>query len=527
MKRKAFALAQVILLVLMGLLAACSKPASGSLTRQSWNYPSSPPGSTGLPKERPTTKVLTEFAGSSISSYNPATGVVVVDTSGAVPQSRQAKPLTGMKIDLLQSVEVGSVIVSAPTPAAPYGLMRKVKRVQVNIQHNTATLQTEAATLAEVIAGSDLTPEQVKQTKFRTPATLHVRAIPPKQQNLLNLSQNPSAPTLPETLSLSQAAELSAQGWKLFPVGTEHCAPLSADVLEGKLNSRSCITTKLWLDVEIDIGWWWWFPYLKGFGASASGFLQGSNSLDWSNVRSQRINLPLPGLSHTFFELQGAPWTIWLGVIPIVVVPKFVLGMDMGGNFSAALASGATLSSNFTSFQFNLGTPNSPVQYGFYCGNTVNGGYWGCRAVDNVVQKFEQFKQDLVAWKPSSNPLNASVPVAGSLGLGYRTALRFTSGMYLFGILGLDAHLEPWLEPRLDLALRLSATPSGMFTRFDGGIQGGVQGKLTAGVNVLGLRLDRTIYGKSDGTAQDLLGPIQLAQFPSKCWEGSTDIGCP
>jgi hypothetical protein len=145
-------------LILSLLASACTTEVPD--TPQGWQpYPSAAPVETGLPAVRPKTKVLTKFASESITSMS-ADGTITLKANKVSPV-RAASDLGTMKTDEPDKLEAGEIIVSAPTPEVPNGFMQKISDVTYDADGN-AIIKTTQATLTEVIAGSDLTQEQLK-----------------------------------------------------------------------------------------------------------------------------------------------------------------------------------------------------------------------------------------------------------------------------------------------------------------------------------------------------------------------------
>jgi hypothetical protein len=519
-------------LLLLALLAACgTQPSKPSLTRQS--YPATPPSYTGLPSTRPTTSVLTQFAGASLISYNLQTGVIVAATSQALPM-RKPGELGSMKLDQISSatVQTGNILVSAPNPAAPYGFMRKVKSLSHNYQNQTVTLQTTPATLAEVIAGSDLTKEQVRQTSFRVPVKMAVVAKPKAgvgvQSN--SSSQTPGTlPQLPQYLTPETAKELSTQGWDFFPIGTgeKSCSTSKTELWEARLSQTSCINMQMWFTATIDIGWWWWFPYLKGFGTWANAYANVSNTMNFSidqPITSIEVALP-GGINQRMIDTPMPSSIFWVGPIPIVLTPKFVLDMSLGGSLTGSLNAGvganASVRSSLPELNLWLASSDQPLQYGFYCGNTVNNGYWGCRSVNNSAEKIEALRSQFEAWRPLNKPIDATASLGARMGIAYKGTLSLQAGMYLYGMVGLAAAFEPYIEPQMNANVNFNiADLNQSRVQLGSELYAGADGRVFAGANIFG-----TNYTTDVILIGNILPRRRLFDF-SRCWQGSELKAC-
>lgn len=477
------------------------------------DYPFTPPAYTGLPAKRPATKVLTDFAQKTIKDFS-IDGKLTIDTR-AVPPLRKQGELGTMSVDEVDQVEPGTVIVSPPTDKAPYGVLRKVDSITEN-PDGTATVETSPATLAEAIAGSDLKPEDIQQTSYTVPVNVSVLAVPKAgaPQNL----------TLPDYLTPESAQQLAPQ-WDFFPVDGGRCeTPPPAAMPLGIVNRSACIQLKLWMTVNVDIGWWFIFPYLKGFGAWANGWARVETSIAY-NVQapglSQTVNLP--GVSQTFLDTTGGVGVFWIGPIPVVVTPKVILQGGLSGTLSIQGNAGVAVSSSIPNVSFNLGTEQSPVQYGFYCGNTVANGYWGCKPVNNVAEKVEALRQQFTAWNPYSNPLALSGTASITTTLRYRANLSVQAGVYLYGTVGLAAALEPYAGPKITAGVEYNIQdPNQPVTRLRAGIYGGLDGRVMAGVNILGVSLSGDVIPQGAIVPETPL----LPEF-SRCWRGVGLTPCP
>jgi hypothetical protein len=500
---------------LIFVLTACSSGDAPVLENQdSENYPSVPPAYTGLPANRPVTKVLTTFAQGTIERFSED-GSLVINTS-AVPPLRVQGQLSTLKVDEVAKVAPGTVIVSPPTEKAPYGVLRKVKSVTKN-PNGTTTVETTNATLAEAIAGSNLKPGDVKQTSFSMP--LKVMVAVPKNGAVVEQK-------LPDHLTPEMANQLAPQ-WNSDPIGTpsSSCKTSSVPLTPlpvGTMDQRGCIQVQLWLTVNIDIGWWFIFPYLQGFGAWANGFAKVDTGLDLNfRVPVEPLKpIALPGYKQTLIDDTNGIAVFWVGPIPVVVTPKTILEAGLRGTLNVTASAGATLTSSISNISFNLGTKEDPVQYGFYCGNTVTNGNWGCRGVDNTAEKIEALRQQFTNWNPTRNPLQLSASASLSTTLSYQAYLSLQEGIYLYGVVGLAASLEPYVGPKINATMDFNSQSNQVNTALTAGVYAGVIGRVFAGVDLLGIQLRGDIFNK------DLVPPTPILGEVKSCWRGADLVSC-
>ncbi len=503
---------------LIFVLAACSSGGTPVTENQdSENYPSVPPAYTGLPANRPVTKVLTTFAQGTIERFSED-GELVINTS-IVPPLRVQGELSKLKVDEVAKVAPGTVIVSPPTEKAPYGVLRKIKSVTKN-PNGTTTVETTNATLAEAIAGSNLKPGDVKKSSFSMPVEMSMIAVP---KNGVVVEQK-----LPDHLTPEMAKQLAPQ-WDFFPIGTpDSSCPADVQVPlpplpVGTANQHNCIQVKLWMTVNIDIGWWFIFPYLQGFGAWANGFAKVETGLTLNlNAPIGQIDpIKLPSPVQTLVDTPADVFVFWIGPIPVVIIPKVIVKTGLRGSLSLNASGGVSLNSSIPNVSFNLGDKENPVQYGFYCGNTVTNGNWGCRSVNNTAEKVNALRQQFTSWNPASNPLQLSASVSFSTTLSYEAYLSLQAGIYLYGVVGLAASLDPYVGPKITAGVEYNSQNNQPLTRFTAGVYAGAKGYISAGIDLLGIQLSGDIIPPTD-----LVPPISVLSEFRKCWRGADSISC-
>lgn len=493
-----------ILLCLTTLLVACSTAPEPIKSTDESAYPATPPIFTNLPSTRPKTKVLTQFAAQTIQQYSQD-GEITIKNNVKFPIRAQSE-LGTMKVDDVADVEIGTLIVSAPTTQAPYGLMRRVSSIVQN-SDGTTSIETQEATLSDVIAGSDIKPGDIPEKIVSAPVEVSMMAVPP--------SKAMATQSLPKVLSLDDAKRLSQQGWDFFPVGSSKCSNSSSP--ENPIKRETCVGLKLWMTAQVDVGWWWAFPYLKGFGVWANGYVSADNSFNFvTEVSPQPKEYKMPGYNQRLVETPGPATVFWAGPIPIVLTPKIILDLTAEGSLNLQAGASVRASSSIPNISFGLGSEYDPVKYGFYCGNTVKNNAWGCQEINNTSEKFEQTRQNLLNWNQMSNPLSVSAEVYANASLNYTVSTKLQIGVYLYGIVGLAEELSPYIGPRLNLRTSVNSTDFKVKTQLDGGIYAGVKGRLYGGIDVLGFKLQGDIFPQGDVIPEQTL--INFGQY---CWTES------
>jgi hypothetical protein len=473
------------------------------------DYPSVPPAFTGLPTSRPHTKVLTQFAASAVQSFGDD-GRIVFDTKRSRP-TRAKGELHRVKTDNPDAQAVGTILISPPTIEAPYGFLRRITQI-TTAPDGSSIIETSEATLQEAIAGADLKQSEVKSSSIRVPveATLvPTKALMSNQTFAEHLSSNTSSNPVKPRFDIPIAESPS-----------NYCKNESKPLGMGAtLNQSACVKVKLWATVDVNIGWWWIFPYLQGFGARLNGFANASLDADVNtlNITATPVTIKLPGeLNYTLVSTNFGIVTFWIGPIPVVITPQIKVSVGFGeGQLALKGTASATIKSSIPSFDFSFGTAEKPVQFGFYCGNTIDNGNWGCMGINNVNEKLEDLRSQFSSWKPFSSPLTGSTEIGVNFDLSYRGKVGLEAGLYLYDALGLSAVVEPYIKPQIKIDVKFPGIPSTANARTEvyGGINGGVTGQIKAGVHLLFINFEQTIV-KYD----DLYPEKSLVTFIQSCW---------
>jgi hypothetical protein len=471
---------------------------------QGWQpYPSAVPAETGLPAVRPKTKVLTKFASESITSMS-ADGTITIKANKVAPV-RAASDLGTMKTDEPDKLEAGEIIVSAPTPEVPNGFMQKISDVTYDADGN-AIIKTTQATLTEVIAGSDLTQEQLKSKTVSVPVQMMLRKTTKDRQ----------------------------PRWEILPYDSGlQCAGTPQNFAGGFVTAQACVRVAFWIDVRIDIGWWWIFPYLSGFGSSANGMAEvlasvkagatASASAGGSIPLNQNIKLADLNSSATL-QTSAAPIVFFIGPIPVVITPQLALSLGVRGSLSMFANASVGIKSTIPDFWVPLGTKNNPVSFGFYCTVGV-----GCNAINTFKESMDVASYLYSNWQLPSNPfqLNASASVGATLDL--KAFMDLSAGVYLYGVAGLSAGVNGYVGPEASISASVSASSNlssfefnPVQTRLSAGVYAGLDGYLDAGINILGFGFQSRLLGGS------IIPRTFLGGISPMCWTGTTrQLSCP
>ncbi len=495
---------------LLGAFIACGNVEQPIVSESSFEYPTTPPANTGLPSQRPKAKVLTQFAAQGVTSLLE-NGEIRINSKRVAPQRTQ--PIHRAKIDTFTNVEEGMILISPPTEEAPFGFMKKVTKVETI--NNEIVFQTEDATLAEAIAGTEMSKSEAKTTQVKVPVDTYFR-VSGQEGSTLDFHNLPK--------------KLDAKAFKgklvpqfdidIIPEPKDSCRSESPVTYPGgSLTASGCIKMRLWISIDVELGWWWWFPYLQGFGSRVNGYFGTNFDMQLSAAFSTSFRQVLP--SGYKLEMVGThlPTTVfWVGPIPIVITSGIGAEFEFAGEFNASASVSASVRSSLTKFDFNFGTASSPVKSGFYCGNTVANGYWGCRDDSNVSQKATEFENQMKSWQPLQNPYTATLTGTANANLSYKAKLSLVAYMYLYGALGLVARVEPYVKPYLNAnisATAVSGQPlSAPEVRLSGGINAGIDSSINASVNLLFINLSVPVV------AGPLIPETELLRFFSICWKG-------
>jgi hypothetical protein len=497
-------------LVLLGGFIACGNVDPPPTQLGEFDYPSTPPAYTGLPDTRPQAKVLTQFAADGVTALLE-NGELRIKNNRSLP--KRSHPIHRAKIDSVANIQEGMILVSPPTEEAPFGFIKKVTKVEV-IGGETV-FQTTEATLAEAVAGTEMSQSEAKSSQVKVPVDAYFQVSNPDGTSL-------DFNNLPKRLDPKAfKGRLTPQfDIDIIPAPQNSCRSESPITLPGGgLTASGCIRMRLWISVDVDLGWWWWFPYLQGFGSRVNGYFGTNFNMNLSTSFSQQLSIALPGDFKFTLVSTHLPTTVfWVGPIPIVITSGVAGELSFGGQFSASASVSATLRSSLTSFNFNFGSEYDPVRSGFYCGNTVANGYWGCRDDSNVTQKVTEFENQMKSWQPLQNPYAATLTGSANANLSYKAKLSLVAYVYLYGALGLDARVEPYVKPYFNTNISANAATGQPLSvpevRLSGGINAGIDSSINGNVNLLFINLSAPIV------SGPLVPETELLRFLAICWKG-------
>jgi hypothetical protein len=217
----------------------------------------------------------------------------------------------------------------------------------------------------------------------------------------------------------------------------------------------------MWIDIKLDIGWWGWQPYLKNFETTINGF----NSLNiGSSVQLPPVNIVnlttyiKPTNTPLFPPISPGTIVQWIGPIPLVFTPELSLDLKTDGSYGLTSSVNALVNSPLQPFGFALGSPDSPLQYGFRCGYG-NTSYFSCSEINNLNQKFAEAQQHSSSWSPGSQPISGSLIGTVKLDANYKIGLSFAGKIKLWGTLGVQADIQPYVKAAANITVTKIATP--------------------------------------------------------------------
>jgi hypothetical protein len=382
------------------------------------------------------TVVLSSFAGSTLKtlSENGTKTKLVFEVPEIMPMSTPAE----MQIDDASQLEVGDIIVSAPTEEAPYGLMLKVEGIDE--EGNTIYIETSQASLEEAIAGSNL--EEGDYTLTSDPLTLENASLL-YDPTIVNLN-SPSLQS-PDSLYTSHQSDLSefSPQWRGGYDPPEQCFTKTLTDGTKTADARACVNFSAFVsfDIRVGVGWWGFIPRprLDYLEAKTGGSVSGSINL------SARNTMPIVNKKILLRRISLGVTTLWLGPMPVVITPVYDIYLNMNGQITVETSASTSLS-----MSGEIG-----IKYDRF------GGGWSPIAQFNSNFSAPSFS--------SSATLNLQVSVAAN-------KLTF----YLYGAVGPFAEVEPYVKMNYQFLPR------------QGTITAGIRGNV--GVQVKVLFIDQSYY---------------------------------
>lgn len=397
-----------------------------------------PPGPTESPVIVPkTTKVLSDASRTSLQSYDPTTGELRF----------------GPQADF-GALKAGDVLVTQPLPPlAPYGFLRKV--VSVATVGQDTVVQTVPAKLTEAVYQGNF---QLKQTL--TPVMLS--GFKPMAQGV-SLQSTSLSPQF--TLKMTNVVVFDADG--------------NTKTTGDQVVANGSFTLNPVLDVSG--GMHYTFPATISTRFHFAIGLNQHADINLTADLQQKVHKQTQLASMTF-----TPFTIWIGPVPLVFVPKLVIFAAFDGQLSAKLTFTAS-----EDLKLVAGT-DKPYGQGFH-----------------------------------------DISTASLTGTSNASSLHFDYP-------GLTFTMQPELGARYDLLLYDLAGPDAeldAYVLFKGQIPGnpawqvyaGIKGQLGLDVPVLNANWSKTIFDKSVLIAQETTNtPPELAPSDVSPTDGSSvQLGVP
>lgn len=277
------------------------------------------------PKVDPDTRVLGPESRASLSGFTLNNAPACLDYTNPNRPLCQATLTFSADNPQLQALEVGQVLVSEPSPAAPYGLLQKVKGI--SRVGNTVTVQTE-----EADPGEALEEGEAEFQKTLTPSDLQ------------------SAQALAQSVRFAGGLTSYSAQSGVRPMAT---LDFSFDeVLYDQDNNLSTtqdqvrVSGKVFFDVQngfsAGVSWKKVFgvpAYPNGVYFKAAYGIKQSAEVKVSSGLGYSINKEKELAGFNF-----APITVFVGPVPLVFVPSLKMVVSATGQVSANLSFGATQS---------------------------------------------------------------------------------------------------------------------------------------------------------------------------------------
>jgi formylglycine-generating enzyme required for sulfatase activity len=265
----------VVVILMLVLLMSCSKKTTEP------DDPESEP----IVKEE--TRVIPSTTGNEIIEVSEDTVVLPVDTD----------------IDLIQE---GNIIVSAPTEAAPDGLLRKV--ISYEEQNGQLVVVTEHAKLEDVFDQLELKISRELKTSEIRSTEYHIDGI-----ELIQDHKNPV----------------------VFSYNIDEIFHITDEVF---MNIDGNLSLQMGYDADAII-----LPWPVGIRyVMAEGYVGHSSNLQISVNGGFNIYDRIPVVTHIFY-----PITLVIGGIPISFTPKVVIFLEIDAEGQASLTTSVSSSSNF------------------------------------------------------------------------------------------------------------------------------------------------------------------------------------
>lgn len=297
-------------------------------------------------------KVLTPFANQTIKSLG-SDGTIVFSVPDALPLRGQK--LSATQVDDVQSLTSGTILASAPTPAAPYGLLRRVTDVEV--AGDTIRVETAPATLEDALNSGAIQPGEYHLTQqVNTSRPIYAQQVLSAQgaQSGNGFYNIP----LPQT-------DLGPQATWTVGTGQEKCLPVPLPVsaqspIQVSTDLRACYQFRNSLTIDLKI------EQVPVEGKTTKRLavtyftvrVDGENNATMRSATGLTLSAETP-VSLPLVSVGYAPLVFMLGPLPVVVTPAYRLGFDLSGQvkvdqpFSIGVAQHMALGAEYVRPEWN------------------------------------------------------------------------------------------------------------------------------------------------------------------------------
>lgn len=294
------------------------------------------------PKVADATRVVTDdtrkaLTGLTLTNATDCDTVPRPGTGAVTPPARCKARLTfSQSTPFLANLKVGELMVSQPGPGAPYGYLQRV--TSVTPSGGQVVVETESASLDEALV----------EGEFQSKGTLSPR-------NLSALSLRPGV------LARERAALGTHTAMESFGLDIDTVL-LDADDNPSTTNDQ--IRLKGNFNLSVDNGLSYDLSWKKVLGVPvypngiavrvAYGFSQSASLAVEADLAAADFQKEVELATYTF-----DPITVWVGPVPVVLVPRVRVTSDLHGNISAKMSLGASESINAVAgFEYNDGFHN-------------------------------------------------------------------------------------------------------------------------------------------------------------------------
>lgn len=266
-------------------------------------------------------KVLTPFASGNIKALE-GDGTIVFSRPAHLPVRAQA--LHETQVDDVSGLTKGTILASAPTPTAPYGLLRRVTSVET--VGGQVLVETAPASLQDALRTGAIQPGTYHLTQqVKTNQPIYV------QQGLSAQSAGNGFYNIP-----MPQQDLKAQTTWTVGDGNEKCfavpLPTTAAPVQASTDLQACYKFKdsATLDLKID---WVTNPKTNLKELAVTYFtarIDGENAVGMRSATGMALDFSTPA-TLPITSVGYAPILFNLGPLPVVVTPGYKLGFELSG----------------------------------------------------------------------------------------------------------------------------------------------------------------------------------------------------